>query len=123
MQAIRGASSANLLELAPERVAEWCEEDGRILVDRPVPDAPWRAPLAWLSYKVSTKRVRLDDVGSFVWRMLDGRHTVAEIAAALRAEFGERIEPAEERLGEMVRILHRGELIEYRRPENGAFTA
>ena len=115
--------SENLLDLAPVRVAEWREDQGRIVVDRPAPDSPWRAPLAWLSYKMSTKRVRLDEVGSFTWRLLDGRHTVAEIAAALRTEFGERVEPAEERLGEMVRILQRGELVEYRRPEDqGALT-
>ena len=104
---------ANLLELVPLRAASWTEDDGRVVVEIPAPSRPWREPLAWLSSKMSTKKVRLDEVGSFAWNRFDGRATVGEVAAALRERFGDRVEPAEERLGTLVRQLHRGRLIGY----------
>ena len=79
----------------------------------PAPSRPWRAPIAWLSSKMSTKRVRLDEVGSLAWTLLDGRRTVGEVAAGLRERFGDRVEPAEERLGLLLSSLHRGGLIGY----------
>ena len=103
----------NLLELVPTRTAAWSEDDGRVVVEMPVPSRPWREPIAWLSSKMSSKRVRLDEVGSFAWTLLDGRRTVAEVAAALRERFGDRVEPAEERLGSLLLMLHRGRLVGY----------
>ena len=103
----------NLLELAPRRTASWDEKDGRVVLRLEPPPSWWQAPLAWLNYKISIKIVRLDEVGSFAWKRLDGRHTVAQVAEELRLEFGERVEPAEERLGELVRHLHRGGKIAY----------
>ena len=84
-----------------------------MVVEIPTPSRPWRAPLAWLSSRMSTKRVRLDEVGSLAWTLFDGRRTVAEVAAALRERFGDRVEPAEERLGTLVRQLHRGGMVGY----------
>jgi hypothetical protein len=108
-----GLAGVNLLDLTPRRTADWSEQDGIVVIARRAPKRGWRTPLAWIGYRMSVKRVRLDDVGSFVWKLLDGRYTVAEVADALREEFGHRVEPAEERLGEMVRMLHDGGLITY----------
>ena len=104
---------SNLLELAPVRTASWKEDAGRVVVEIPVPSRPWRAPFAWLSSKMSMKRVRLDEVGSLAWTLLDGRRTVGEVADALRERFGDRVEPAEERLGLLLRSLQRGGMIGY----------
>ena len=62
---------------------------------------------------MSTKRVRLDEVGSLAWTLFDGRRTVGEVAAALRERFGDRVEPAEERLGILLSSLQRGRLVGY----------
>ena len=51
-----------------------------MVLQLPEPERSWRRPLALLSYKIWNKKVRLDEVGSFAWRMLDGRRTVAEVA-------------------------------------------
>ena len=106
-------AGTNLLELTPIRTARWSEDAGRVVVEIPVPSRPWRAPLAWLGYKMSSKRVRLDEVGSLAWSLLDGRRTVGAVAGELRERFGDRVEPAEERLGTLVRSLHRGGLVGY----------
>ena len=106
----------NLLEVSPWPVAVWSEIDGMVVLELPAPEQPWRTPLAWVGYTMSTKKVRLDDVGSFAWKLFDGRRSVSEVAARLAVEFGERVAPAEERLGELVRMLHRGGMLSYSQP-------
>jgi hypothetical protein len=99
----------NLLELAPVRLASWQEKDGRVVLERPRPSG--RGVGAWwdrVSHALSARRIRLDAVGSFAWKRLDGRSSVAQVARELRQEFGDDVEPAEERLGLLVRQL-RGE--------------
>lgn len=103
----------NLLEIAPERVAGWTEQDGRVVVERPLPPARGVAGLfRRLSFLTGVKRLKLDELGSAVWRHLDGR-TVARVVASLREEFGERCEPAEDRLQLYIGILRRERLIAF----------
>lgn len=104
----------NLLDLTPVAAAEAEEKDGRVVVIRPRPHARGlRKPLDWLIYLLAVRRLQLDDVGSFCWRQMDGRRTAGGIAEALRTEFGDSVEPAEERLGTFIRLLHREELVEF----------
>jgi hypothetical protein len=100
--------------MAPLRCAEWEEADGRIIVIRPPPTS--KGARLWLDrflFELSAKRIRLDEIGSFVWRHLDGEHTVGEIAALLRGEFGERVDSAEERLGKLIWAFRREEFVMY----------
>lgn len=104
----------NLLELAPIRVARWRQVEDRVVVERPQPRARFpRILLEWLSYMMAVKNLRLDEVGSFAWRLLDGKHTVGQVSEALRERFGETVEPAEERLGHLVRLLRQEGLVAY----------
>ena len=68
----------------------------------------------WLATKLSDPHylIRLDEIGTFVWKACDGETPLAVIADRLRARFGGRIEPVEERLGEYVRTMLRSRLIE-----------
>ena len=110
-----GLENVNLLTVSPVRAAEWREVDGRVVVERPRPRRSWlRAPLERLGLLLTARRINLDDKGSFVWKRLDGSHTVAELATELRARFGESVEPAEHRLGALVRQLRQGGLVGYR---------
>lgn len=92
----------------------WREVNERVVIERPKPK--WRrltAPLEWLGFLMSSKRIRLDPRGSFVWKLLDGGSSVQSVADRMRAEFGADIEPAEERLGLLVRQLRTQELLAY----------
>ena len=64
-------------------------------------------------HRMSAKRIRLDDVGSFSWIHLDGERTVAEVADLLRMEFGDRVDPVEERLGHLVRLMRQEGFLGY----------
>jgi len=43
-------------------------------------------------------RVKLDELGSSVWEAIDGKKDVSRIVDELSEKFGERIQPAEDRI-------------------------
>ena len=102
----------NLLDLTPVAAAESEEQGGDVIVIRPRPvRRGLLSPFHWIVYLLAPRRLRVDDIGSFCWRQLDGRRTAGEIASALREEIGDSVEPAEERVGQFIRSLHREELV------------
>ncbi len=104
----------NVLDVTPVRIAAWEEVHDRVVVLRPRPTGRGlRGGLDRLLFLLSARRIRLDDVGSAAWRAMDGARTVAALAQHLRAEFGDAVEPAEARLGHLVRVLHRERLVGY----------
>ncbi|UCG86990.1 MAG: PqqD family protein [Gemmatimonadota bacterium] len=111
---LKELEAVNLLEIRPVRVAQWEERGDRIVVVRPRPRG--RMPGVLLErffHLLAAQRLRLDEIGSASWLLLDGERSVAEAAATLRERFGERVEPAEERLGHLVRVLHREGFVVY----------
>jgi hypothetical protein len=107
-------AGVDLLGIAPVRLAAWEESGGRVTVTRPRPAQGGLRGLGELiSYWMSVRRIRLDEVGSFCWKLLDGRRTVGEVAAALRERFGEAVEPAEERAGQFIRVLRYQGMLAY----------
>jgi hypothetical protein len=97
----------------PRRRLDWRDlDDGRCAVLRPrLGDGRIGR---WLASKVGDPcyRIRLDDVGTFIWKACDGDTPLTEIAGRLRAEFGERVEPAEERLARFVQSMLRSRMIQ-----------
>jgi hypothetical protein len=102
----------NLLELMPIRQASWSEVEGRVVIEREKPAGAGQIR-AKLRYWLAVRKIRLDDRGSLVWKLLDGSHSVADVAVALREEYGEKVEPAEERAGTLIRMLHKEDLLAY----------
>jgi hypothetical protein len=104
----------NLLAISPVRLAESEELEGRLVVIRPKPSTRGvRGFFDRFLYELAAKRLRLDDIGTFAWRHLDGQRTVAQIAELLREEFGEDVDPAEQRLGKLIWVLYREGFVSY----------
>jgi hypothetical protein len=98
-------------ELRPRRCGKWEETEGHVTLL--VPRYGRNALSRWFERRTRTKpfKVHLDDVGTFVWQRCDGETRVAEIAVGLREEFGERIEPAEDRLVQFLTNLVQGRFV------------
>ncbi len=47
----------------------------------------------------------LDEIGSFVWKNIDGKKTAEEIAQKLEQKFGKKVAPVHQRLDKYLKIL------------------
>ena len=104
----------NLLGLAPVRFAKWEEVEGKVILLRPRPTTQGpRGLLDRFFHRMSANRIRLDEFGSFAWLRLDGGRTVGQVVELMREEFGDRVDPAEERLSHLIWLLRREELLGY----------
>ena len=57
-------------------------------------------------------RIHLDDVGTSVWMLCDGRRSVHEIGVTLQKQFGDRIAPVYDRLGTFLQQMEKNGLID-----------
>ena len=111
----RNERVVDLLELEPVRLAPWREgENGRVIIDRPRPPMRGlRGLIASANWLLTPRRVRLDDIGSFAWRRLDGVTKVRSLAGVMREAFPDSREQLEERLGDYLRAMRRLQLIAF----------
>ncbi len=105
----------DLLELTPMRRVPWLErDDGRVVIDRPRPPIDGLGGLfrraGWM---LAPRRVKLDEVGSFAWRRLDGATKVRALAGVMRDAFPDSCDQLEERLGDYLRAMRRLRLISF----------
>jgi Coenzyme PQQ synthesis protein D (PqqD) len=105
-------ATLNLLELRPIRNARSeTAEDG--LVTLVVPKfrsvflQKWLVP--WLAKP--NFRIRLDNVGSFIWQRCDGTTPVLKIAEEMQSEFGEGIQPVYDRISRFLNKLESSQFI------------
>jgi hypothetical protein len=82
-----------------------------------------RGPLAkWLQPRLKRPyiRVTLDDLGSFVWKHFDKDTPFSRIAQAMRDNFGDKAEPAEDRLKKFLLLLRSNKFVELFEPASSA---
>ncbi|HQP35908.1 MAG TPA: PqqD family protein [Polyangiaceae bacterium] len=90
-------------------------DDGKVVVLQP--RFEWRPLQAWMERMGRPHfRVKLDEVGSFIWTRCNGEAEAGEIAVALEAQFGERVAPARQRTAQFFRNMVRAGIVELRRP-------
>lgn len=107
------AAAAAFWNARPRRRLDWQELDGgRCVVLRPK-FGEGRIG-RWLADRLGDPcyRIRLDAVGTFIWKACDGATSLTEIADRLRAEFGESVAPVDERLARFVQSMVRSGMIE-----------
>jgi hypothetical protein len=85
----QAVNRAELLALRPLRnpKLEWHEEDGHVVLVIKRAHS-WRTRALNLLFPLpEEKRVALDKIGTDVWRLLDGKNTVGQIAKLLAREY------------------------------------
>lgn len=55
--------------------------------------------------KPKVSKVHLDDMGSFIWPLIDGERTVQDIALLVRESFGEKADPLYPRIIKYFQIV------------------
>ena len=67
--------------------------------------------------KPKVSYVHLDEIGSFVWPLLDGKKTIIELGELVEKEFGERAYPLYERLAKYFQILDSYHFVEWKQDD------
>jgi hypothetical protein len=62
---------------------------------------------------LAPRRIRLDEIGSFAWRRLDGATRVRTLATAMREAFPDSCDELEKRLGAYLRAMRRLRIISF----------
>lgn len=103
---MRNRQTDNYLDLKPLRNEKipWSEKDGKVTLEIENKGV-WNRIFQKLFKKPRVSYIHLDEIGSFVWPMLDGEKTVLEIGKAVEARFGEKANPLYERLVKYFEIL------------------
>ncbi len=107
----------NLLESRPRRALPWREDgQGRAVLLRPRFGSGRLGKRLQTLLKSKDYRIRLDEIGTAVWRHCDGQTPVTRISQELRRQFGKKVEPAEDRVVAFVRQMMRARLIDFGSP-------
>lgn len=117
------SNNPNEAELATELCPLWNRkweqlESGRAVIL--VPKFESHKLGRWLMQRMARPnyRVKLDEVGSFVWLRCDGATDLAQIARSLHERFGAQVEPVSERLSTFFKTLDRSKAITWNKPAN-----
>ena len=97
----------NYLEKIPARAAgiDWKTDDAGI-VTLEIPNTGWANRIAQkLFHRPKISLVHLDEFGSYVWPLIDGKQDIIAIGAQVKEHFGEKAEPLYPRLAQFVKIL------------------
>ena len=97
----------NLAEMIPVRSEklEWDADESGIVTLHIENRGVMKRITQLLLKKPRVSHIHLDEIGSYVWSLIDGERTVAEIAAPFEAHFGERVHPTYARLGQYFSML------------------
>lgn len=55
--------------------------------------------------KPKISQIHLDEMGNFIWPLIDGKRNLIEISELVKAEFGEKAEPLYNRLVQYIKTL------------------
>lgn len=108
--------SENYLERRPVRPAHisWsADEQGIITLD--IANTGFFNRLAQKFFrKPKVSHIHLDEMGSFIWPLLDGEKDIIALGILVKEHFGEKAEPLYERLAKYLQILESYSFIEWK---------
>ena len=90
-------NNVNYLELTPEHNHEFKSEDEIVKVLIPKFKSEFMQKFI-PKHKSKHITIKLDELGTAVWRKIDGNRTVGLIVNELTKELGDKIQPAQERV-------------------------
>lgn len=95
-----------LLFVPHKKHEEWVEKQGSVYLifhhNHPV-----QRLANWLVKKSSVSDLKLDSLGSEVWKAIDGKRSIYQIGEVIKQKFGADCEPLYDRLIMFVRYLNR----------------
>lgn len=109
-------SEENYLERIPVRPdwIEWsADENGIVTLDIENKGMMNRIAQKLLK-KPEVSHIHLDEIGSFVWPLIDGEKNIADFGPYMEERFGEQAHPTYERLAKFFQILESYHFVEWK---------
>ena len=103
----------------PHQTADWDvnEKTGFIRILKPKFKSDWAKKMFNPFVKGENFIIKLDELGTEVWKNCNGKNTVEEIGKLLGKKFGHEIEPIYDRLNKFIMQLFRSKFIRLQCPE------
>ena len=108
--------SINYLDLIPQRAEtlRWHTDEATGLITPEVENTGVFNTIAQkVFHKPRTTQVHLDETGSYLWPLIDGRKTVAQLADCMKQQFGEKAEPLYPRIIKYFQIVESYHFIKF----------
>lgn len=113
---MKNSKSENLLEFVPIRKIERFSTDEKGIITLEIENKGFFNRLAQkLFKKPKISYIHLDEMGSFVWPLIDGEKSITDIGVPVKENFGEKAEPLYPRLVQYFKILESYGFIEYKK--------
>ena len=116
MKKKKNVISQNYLEkipIRPERIKWSTDENGIVTLD--IENTGFFNRVAQKFFKKpKVSHIHLDEMGSFVWPLLDGDKNIIELGKVVEKQFGEKANPLYERLAKYFQILDSYNFIEWK---------
>ena len=98
------------LKLIPKRICEDETNDGMVTVSF-IKKPSFIEKIFFRSLINKPHKIDLDEIGSFIWREINASKNIDEIIFFAKEHFGEKIEPAENRVVQFIKQMHSSKLI------------
>ena len=108
--------SINYLDLIPQRAEtlRWHTDEATGLITLEVENTGVFNTIAQkVFHKPRTTQVHLDETCSYLWPLIDGRKTVAQLADCMKQQFGEKAEPLYPRIIKYFQIVESYHFIKF----------
>ncbi len=109
-------SDQNYLERIPARPSSlnW-SMDAKGMVTLEIENTGWANRIAQKLFKrPKFSYVHLDEMGSFLWPLLDGQTTITDLGLQVKEQFGSKAEPLYPRLAKYFQILDSYHFVEWK---------
>ena len=99
--------------MRPERISWSADEKGIVTLD--IENVGFFNRLAQKFFKKPpVSHIHLDEMGSFVWPLMDGETDIAALGVLVKEHFGDAAEPLYERLAKYFQILDSYSFVEWK---------
>lgn len=106
----------NYLDCIPMRNEEFkweTTDENRIIIYRT--NKRWMERVTQVLFKrPKVTRIELEEYGTFIWPLIDGRRSIYDIAQLVKEEFGEKSEPVYERVAKYFKSMEANLLVQMR---------
>lgn len=109
-------NNKNYLEFVPQRKIESFSTDEKGVITLEIENKGVFNKVAQkLFKKPKISYIHLDEMGSFVWPLIDGERNITDIGVFVKEHFGEKAEPLYERLAKYFKVLESYGFIKFKK--------